>query len=168
MQTATEPKVLRQFSGHFLEWGCRFPSGLYGDQHDRLFQFMPGAFDASIASGREIIFSVDLDRVARASTADGTLQIQSDETGLLATVTLIDTPKNRELSRLIGNGRCRGWSFTAQPLWGGFRVRTVDGIELTEHFRAGLSEVCVVVHKRPRATSRQTPVFLNNEKVAHV
>lgn len=157
--------IIREFSGHFLEWGTRFPSGLYGDNLAQQFEFMPGCFDKSLASGREVIFSVDLDRTARASTSDGTLRIEADDIGMLATVQLLDTPANRELSRLIGNGRVKGWSFTARPQFGGFRTRPVDGVSLTEHFNCGLSEVCVVIRKRPRATSRRTPIFISNERI---
>lgn len=154
------PKIIRRIKGYCCEWGIRFPSGKFGNDFTSQFTFLRGCFDEALASGREIIFSTDLNGQAFARTSDGTLRLTSDETGLLVEATLIDTPANRELIRHIDCGRVRGWSFRAQPGWGGFTVRTEGGIEFTDHHRAGLSEVCLVVNKIPRAKTRKTPIFI--------
>lgn len=159
--------ILRQFSGYCCEWDSCFPSGTYGTDLTKQFRFLPGCFNAALASGKDIIFSRDLDGVAYARTSDGTLQLESDETGLLATVTLTDTPANRELSRLIGNNRVRGWSFMAHPHIFGQRSRREGNTEFVDLSQVGLSEVCLVIHKRPRASTRRTPIFLHDRKECH-
>lgn len=161
-------KVLREFSGYCCEWDSVFPGGTYGTDMTKQYRFLPGAFNAALASGKDIIFSRDLNGFAHARTSDGTLRLESDETGLLASVTLLDTPENRELSRLVGNGKTRGWSFTAHPSIFGTRSRREGGTEFVDLSHVGLSQVCVVISKRPRALTRRTPIFLHDRKECHV
>lgn len=152
--------VLRVVSGYAVEWGYRYPDGRFGNDFANLFTFLPGSFDACLARGGDIALTKDMDGEPFARRSDGTLHIVSDETGLLVTATLLDTPRNRVLCRRIDDGKVKGWShkFQAAPSWG--RVRSIDGANLTEFFRAELSEVTLVIHKRPRQLVRATPVFL--------
>ncbi|MDP1797918.1 MAG: hypothetical protein Q8K78_10565, partial [Planctomycetaceae bacterium] len=76
------PKIIRRLKGYFLEWEIAFPGGKFGNDFQHQFRFVPGAFDAAIASGREIIFSTDLSGQAFARTSDGTMRITADHHGL--------------------------------------------------------------------------------------
>lgn len=149
--------ILRTIRAYMIEWNGRYPDGQYGNDFANQFSFLPGAFDASLARGVDVVLSMDMDGRAFSRTGDGTLRVSSDSVGLLVEADIRDG----ELIGLIDDGRIRGWShkFAAVPSWG--RVRSVDGIQLTEFHRADLRELTAVVRKRPRQLVRATPVFLS-------
>lgn len=157
-----ERKVLRVIEAYAVEWHYAYPSGLYGNDVDNLFRFLPGAFDRAIARKANIQLTQDLTGMPIfAQTSDGTLQITSDATGLLVRAELVDTAQNRRLVNLIDSGAVKGWSHRFRPLWGGFRCRCESGIQYTDHRVADLSEISVVLKKVPRQKVRTTPVFLS-------
>jgi hypothetical protein len=72
----------------------------------------------------------------------------------------LDTPRNRALIQQIDAGKVRGWSHRFDVSFLDYDRRMVDGVELTEIYRATLTEVCVVISKGPRQVHRTTPIFL--------
>ena len=156
--------MLRKIEGYAVEWGYYHFSGLYGDQRDKQFAFLPGCFDASIARAENIALTMDLDsRTIFAQTSDSTLQLTSDDVGLLASVTLMDSPQNRELCRLIDAGKVRGWSHRSRPQFLGWKTRRENGVTLEDHHRAELTELTLVVKKVPRQKTRKTPIFIERK-----
>lgn len=157
-----ETKILHEFSGYVLEWGYEYyPGFINKPDTSKPFLFLPGCFDECLASQPDIALTKDLDGVSVfARTSDGTLKLTSDDMGLLAHVTLLDNPLNRSLCFMMATGSIRGWSHRAHQIWGGMRVTKNNGVTLTEHRRANLSQVTLVVKKFPRARSRKTPIFL--------
>lgn len=153
-------RVLRVVSGYAVEWGYRYPDGVYGNDFANQFAFRPGAFNASLARGGDIALTQDLNGVPFARTGDSTLRITSDAVGLLVEADLLDNPLNRGLCNLIDAGRVKGWSHNFLARAGGYRIRDVDGVKLTEIHRAELLELTLVIKKRPRQRVRSTPIFL--------
>lgn len=161
--TITLPKVLRTISGYAVEWDFYYPNGRYGDDFKNVFCFKQGAFDAAIASRADIKLTQDLDgKTVFARTGDGTLRIESDETGLLVTADLLDSPHNRILDRKIDTGRIRGWSHLYKMRQGGhkFRHQIETGVFHCDNYAADLLELTLVVNKVPRQKIRKTPIFL--------
>lgn len=153
--------VLRYVKGYAVEWGTRYPTGEYGNQWDRQFTFLPGAFDACLSRCPDIPLTQDLDgQTIFARTGDGTLQLDSDNFGLLADIELLDTPENRELCRMIDAGQIRGWSHFAKPMVGRLGKADESGVRVFTHQAAELTELTLVVNKVPRAKSRKSPIFL--------
>lgn len=155
--------ILRTISGYCLEWQYRYSEGTDINRLNskRQFEFLPGCFDKHLASGPDVALTMDLNSgIVFARTGDGTLRIQSDDTGLLVTADLVDSSLNRRLCHWIDIGRIRGWSHKAQPLFGGFRITKDADSQLTSHHQCQLQELTLVVNKFPRARSRTTPIFL--------
>lgn len=160
-QPSRKRDVLRYVRGYAVEWGTRYPFGPYGNQWDKQFTFLPGAFNACLSNCPDIALTKDLDgKTIFARTGDCTLDIQPDNFGLLVEAELLDTPENWELCRLIDANRIRGWSHYWRPTLGGFHKRDENGVELFEHHTAVLKELTLVVNKRPRAMYRKSPIFL--------
>gem|GEM_PF-4891959 len=162
--TLALPKVLRTISAYVVEWHYAYPSGLLGDNFSQQFCFLPHAFNACLSRGKDIALTQDMDASkVFASIASGTLRITSDDTGLLITAKLLDSPENRLLCRLIDAGRVKGWSHKFRPVLGGYRTRfeIQQNARITSHHRAELQELTIVIRKRPRQLVRKTPIFLS-------
>lgn len=157
------PMILRTIKGYALEWGYKYSEGVDINKLNakRQFEFLPGSFNKCLPANPDIILSRDLDgKTVFARTSDGTLRIESDDTGLLVTADLIDNHLNRQLCSLIDRNRVRGWSHRAVPQLFGFKITTTGDVRLTQHHTATLKELTLVVSKHPRARTRQTPIFL--------
>lgn len=153
--------VLRYVRGYAVEWNTRYPCGEFGEQKDRQFTFLPGSFDKCLARCPDIFLSRDLDhQTVYARTSDCTLQLEADNFGLLADIELLDTPHNWELCRMIDAGKIRGWSHYAKPMVSRFLKADENGVRVFEYSAADLSELTLVIAKRPRAMTRKTPIFL--------
>jgi HK97 family phage prohead protease len=158
-----EAKILRTLRGYCKEWHYRYHRGLFINRlnENHQYSFLPGCYDRCLARKRDIPLTRDLDgKTVFARTGDNTLVLESDDFGLMAHVTLLDTPQNRELCDLIDAGKVRGWSQRSLPVFGGSRVTKENGVTLQEHRIADLTEVTLVVKKWPRAKTRKTPIFL--------
>lgn len=161
--TLPEAKILRTIHAYAIEWGYRYVAGkTWGSMTpNKQFSFLPGCFDKCLARRPDIPLTRDLDgKSIFARTGDNTLVLTSDDTGLLASVVLLDTPLNRELCQLIDDGKIRGWSHKAIPLFFGWRSVVEGDTHIDEHRDATLAEVTLVVRKWPRAKTRKTPIFL--------
>ncbi len=153
--------ILRTIKSYCLEWNTYHPSGTMGNDWGSQFCFLKDCFSRSIATGKDIPFTMDLNGQPFAQTADQTLRLTSDDVGLLLEADLVDSPLNRWLVAQIDGGKVRGWSHSSRPVFGGFRSRREGDITFTDHRAAILLEVCVVIRKVPRAKTRTTPVFLS-------
>ncbi|HUQ69228.1 MAG TPA: HK97 family phage prohead protease, partial [Planctomycetaceae bacterium] len=157
--------MLRTISGYVIEWQFAYPEGPFCDWNKvgvNRFTYLAGSFDASIASGRDVPLTMDMDGVTVfARTGDGTLRITSDDVGLLVEADLLDTELNRVLVRRIDNKKVKGWSHRSFHTPLGCRVRQVDRVKLTEIHDAELREVTIVIRKVPRQLVRATPIFLS-------
>lgn len=72
----------------------------------------PGAFAASLASGKDILALADHDpKAVLARTKSGTLRLQEDERGLAFTIDVPDTSAGRDILALAARGDLGGMSF---------------------------------------------------------
>ncbi|MEN1957220.1 HK97 family phage prohead protease [Luteimonas changyuni] len=97
----------------------------------------PGAFAASLASGRDIIALADHDPArVLGRTRSGTLQLQEDGDGLAFTLEVPDTAAGRDLIALAERGDLGGCSFGFVVNAGGDRwqgdTRELCSVELRE------------------------------------
>jgi hypothetical protein len=94
---------------------------------------VPGAFDASLASSRDVLALVDHDpKALLARTRSGSLRLRSDADGLAFNIEMADTGLARDVLALAERGDIGGMSF-------GFTVPT-DG----ERWRGNVRELRAV------------------------
>src|SRR5262245_32852377 len=108
-----EHGLLREFSGYAVQWGTY---GAFGEMpngpRDHQFCFLPGCFDEGLARGDDVILTQDCSGVpVYARRSEGTLDIVSDDVGLLITARLTEgNPFNHSAVYKIDNNLIRGWS----------------------------------------------------------
>ncbi|UPU01079.1 HK97 family phage prohead protease [Bradyrhizobium barranii subsp. apii] len=95
----------------------------------------PGAFDSSLAEGRDILALMDHSRdKVLARTKSGTLRLSSDNRGLKFEIDVPDTSAGRDVLALAARGDLGGMSFgftAEQDDWQGER-RTLRKVTLHE------------------------------------
>ena len=95
----------------------------------------PGAFKASLQSGRDVLALADHDqRSVLGRTKSGTLTLSEDGHGLAYTLTLPDTQAGRDIATLAARGDLGGMSFgfvATDETWTG-TTRELRAIELHE------------------------------------
>ena len=95
----------------------------------------PGAFSASLASGRDVLALADHDpKAVLGRTKSGTLTLREDAKGLAFTLTLPDTQHGRDLTALAERGDLGGMSFgfvATDEAWTG-NTRELRALELHE------------------------------------
>lgn len=115
----------RRLVGYAARFGVQANIGSFRER------IAPGAFAASLASGRDILALVDHDpRALLGRTRSGTLKLQEDADGLSFAVELADTRLAADLLALAERGDLGGMSF-------GFRVTD-------EHWTGDLRELRAV------------------------
>jgi len=100
---------------------------------------LPGCFDASLATGRDIIATIDHNpALILGRTESGTLTLGKDDRGIYCKVEAPDTSYGRDLLISVSRGDIRGMSFifdVEQDTWGsenGERTRKVSKASLYE------------------------------------
>lgn len=95
----------------------------------------PGAFSASLASGRDVLALADHDpKAVLGRTKSGTLTLREDAKGLAFTLTLPDTQHGRDLAALAERNDLGGMSFgfvATDEAWTG-NTRELRALELHE------------------------------------
>lgn len=97
----------------------------------------PGAFTATLKSGRDVLALVDHDRSkVLARTRSGTLKLSEDSAGLAFELSLPDTQAGRDVLALAERGDLGGMSFGFLPAKGGERwngtQRVLTAVDLFE------------------------------------
>lgn len=96
----------RKLSGYAVRYGVETRIGNFVEK------VAPGAFDASLASGRDVLALVDHDPGALlARTRSGSLRLRSDSNGLAFELDLADTSLARDVLALAERGDLGGMSF---------------------------------------------------------
>lgn len=121
----------RKLSGYIARFDSEARIGTFTET------IKPGAFRASITSGRDILALADHDtsRVL-GRTKSGTLELREDEAGLAFTLQLPDTQAGRDLAALAERGDLGGCSFgftvpSGGDAWNGDH-RELRSVELHE------------------------------------
>ncbi len=116
----------------------------------------PGAFKATLASGRDVLALADHDqRAVLGRTRTGTLTLREDGHGLVYALTLPDTTAGRDIAALAARGDLGGMSFgftATDEVWDGDR-RELRAVELHEvsvvQAWPAYSDTTVSVRNRP-------------------
>lgn len=142
----------RRLEGYVAVFG---QSAAIGDFHERI---APGAFTATLASGRDVLALSDHDNKAvLGRTKSGTLSLREDAKGLHFSLLLPDTRAGNDLVALAQRGDLGGMSF-------GFIATDEAWFEDTRELRAvDLHEVSVV---QAHPAYNTTEVVLRSRKEA--
>jgi HK97 family phage prohead protease len=132
---------------------------LYGVFRERI---APGAFDDSLASGRDIYASIDHDpERLLGRTSAGTLTISPGKDGIDVSVPVADYSYARDLAVAIGRGDLRGMSFIFDVVDDAWETR--DGVPHRTVRKADIYEVSWVyfpAYPQTDAGARGVPVAL--------
>jgi len=119
----------RRLVGHAARFGVQTNIGSFRER------IAPGAFAASLASGRDVLALVDHDpRMLLGRTRSGTLKLQEDADGLAFDIALPDTRAAADLLALAERGDIGGMSFgfvVQDEHWTG-DLRELRAVELHE------------------------------------
>lgn len=121
----------RKLSGYAVRFGVETRIGNFVEKVSRC------AFDATLASGRDVLALVDHDQKSLlARTKSGSLRLRTDENGLAFDLDLADTSLSRDVLALAERGDLGGMSFgftvpSGGEVWQG-NVRELRAITLYE------------------------------------
>ncbi len=144
-------EIIHSFSGYAIIWGAWSVHRAEEKKNKRGLhkrRVMRGALDDWMQLDREVCVIQDQneDSPVFAKRSDGSLQLECDDIGMIATVHLRDTAANRLLAYRVRTGALRGWC-----------CRTSEGTQTREELdmpsftasRVSLLNVAVVIRSIP-------------------